>query len=196
MPWENISDFSTITGLVILNSSWWFDWCLYDCKFRHPIAKVTLSIKLHDILLLLSYVNVLYISWARIYFVNLTKVGIIIVRKHYPIDQRLCDFEYPSSYLINLWFSDTMLNKLQNIVFPGSTFWFQEEICAILLLVRTCSGYWLNWQARQLIIYLTVVFVNKCRLWIIAAVSWDCVCVHSARLNYNKIIAINSSVSQ
>ena len=34
----------------------------YDCKFCHPIAKVTLSIKLHDILLLLSYVNVLYIS--------------------------------------------------------------------------------------------------------------------------------------
>ena len=158
MPWENMSDFSTITGLVILYSSWWFDWCLYDCKFLH-----------------------------------LTKVGIIIVRKHYPIDQRLCDFEYPSSYLINLWFSDTMLNKLQNIVFPGSTFWFQEEICAILLLVRTCSGYGLNWQARQLLTYLTVVFVNKCRLWIIAAVSWDCVCVYSARLNYNKIIAIDSS---
>ena len=194
MPWENVRDFSTITGLVILNSRWWFDGCFMIVNFAMQLQReLCISIKLHFIFLLLSDVNVLYISWARIYFVNLTKVGIIIVSKHYPIDQRLCDFEYPSSYLINLWFSDTMLNKLQNIVFPGSTFWFQEEICAILLLVRTCSGYGLNWQARQLLTYLTVVFVNKCRLWIIAAVSWDCVCVYSARLNYNKIIAINSS---
>ena len=165
-----MSDFGTITGLVILNSSWWFDWCLYDCKFRYQIAKVTIAIKLHDIFLLLSYVNVIQL-------INVFAISY---------------FQYKSSYLINLWFSDTMLNKLQNIVFPGSTFWFQEEICAILLLIRTCSAYGLNWQARQLLTYLTVVLVNKWRLWIIAAVSWDCVCVHSARLNYNKTIGINS----
>ena len=45
---------------------------------------------------------------------------IITVRKHYPNDQRLCVFlvfnMYPSSYLINLRFSDTILNKLQNII--------------------------------------------------------------------------------
>ena len=38
-----------------------------------------------------------------------------------------------------------------------------------------------------------VVSINKCWLWPIVAVSSDCVCVYTARLNYNKIIAINSS---
>ena len=35
--------------------------------------------------------------------------------------------------------------------------------------------------------------VNECRLWIIVAVSSDCPSVYTALLNYNKVIAINSS---
>ena len=123
MPWENLRDFSTITGLVILNSRWWFDWCLYDCKFRHAIAKGTISIKLHFIFLSLFDVNVLYISWARICFVNINysdqsfthhfkeSLSNIQMINVYAIS----NFQYSSSYLINLWFSDKMLNKLHNI---------------------------------------------------------------------------------
>ena len=159
--------------------------------------------------------NFIYQASWYLFFVVLCKPFVHIMSKdllcqsdqslNYHCKETLSNWSTSMRFLIfkthhHIWqISDSLIQCIINFktyLFPGSIFWFQEEVCAILLLIRTCSGYWLNWQARQLIIYLTVVFVNKCRLWIIAAVSWDCVCVHSARLNYNKIIAINSSVSQ
>ena len=43
------------------------------------------------------------------------------------------------------------------------------------------------------VIYVAVVLAHKCWLWIIVAVSSDCLSVYRALLNCNKIITINSS---
>ena len=99
-------------------------------------------------------------------------------------------FQCPSSYLINLWFSDTMLNELQNIVFPGSTFWFQEEICAILLLTRACAGYRLKWQAWQLLTCLSSSHLHifcQCNAWLQVLSNWRQRLLQASRQNIYKI---------
>ena len=89
------------------------------CKFRN--AKGTISIKRHFIFLLFLWCKrFVYIMSKDLLCQSdvFDQSLIIIVRKHYPNDQSLCVFyfQYPSSYLINLRFSDTILNKLQNII--------------------------------------------------------------------------------
>ena len=124
VPWENLRDFSTITGLVILNSRWWFDGCYMIVNFAKGNYIYQASFYLSFIILCKRFVHIMSKdllcqsdgsdqSWNFFGKESLSK---------WTISMRFLIFNAH----IHIWqISDSLLQRYINFktyLFPGSTF--------------------------------------------------------------------------